>query len=102
MIPAQASARQLKLGLQTAPEDRSKPASIRAYNDFGIRLAERLGSKLFHLHVHHIDREAWVKHKPLLYGFVDDPRLFAALARVPFRGALILKIARNQFRRWPA
>ncbi len=95
------------------PEDRSKPASIKAYNDTTLAIIGGLGSKVFHLHVHDIDPETWAEHKPLVHGFVDYPRLLAKLGEVGFRGCLVLEIggdpdkmpgylrdARDKFRRW--
>ena len=98
---------------QVQPEDRAKPASIKAYNDTTLEIISRLGPKLFHLHVHDIDPSTWVEHKPLQHGFVDYPRLFAQLHAIKYTGALVLEIggdplkmptylrdARDQLRRW--
>ncbi|MBM3753853.1 MAG: sugar phosphate isomerase/epimerase [Acidobacteria bacterium] len=95
------------------PEDRAKPESIRAYNDTTIRIIETLGKRVFHLHVHDIDPDTWVEHKPMVHGFVDYPRIFAALDRAGYRGALVLEIggdpekmpgyltaARDKFKAW--
>ena len=74
---------------------------------------ERLGPKVFHFHVHDIDPETWVEHKPMVHGFVDYPRLFAKLRQVGYTGALVLEIggdpammpeylrvARDKFKGW--
>lgn len=73
-------------------ESRSLPASIKAYNDTTITILSRLGPKVFHLHVHDIDPETWVEHKPLVHNFVDYPRLFQTLATIKYKGALVLEI----------
>lgn len=73
-------------------EERSTPAAIRAYNDTTIEIVERLGSKTFHLHVHDIDPETWAEHKPFVHGFVDYPRLLAALSKIGYQGLLMFEI----------
>lgn len=101
------------LASRVEPEDRAKPESIKLYNDTNIELVQKLGPKLFHLHVHDIDPETWVEHKPMMYGFVDYPRLFAKLREVEYAGVLMLEIggdpakmpeylrvARDKFRGW--
>ncbi len=75
------------------PEDRKgSPEGIRAYNDTNIELVERLGDKLFHLHIHDIEPDTWAEHKPLVHGFVDYPRLIAALRRGGYTGLLMFEI----------
>ena len=84
--------RYIELAAKIPAESRSLPASIKAYNDTTIAILSRLGSKVFHLHVHDIDPETWVEHKPLVHDFVDYPRLFQALAAIQYRGSLVLEI----------
>jgi sugar phosphate isomerase/epimerase len=92
---------------------KSSPESIRAYNDTTISIINRLGAKIFHLHVHDIDPETWQEHKPMQHGFVDYPRIFEALTKANYKGVLILEIggdpdkmpgylreARDKFRAW--
>ena len=94
-------------------EDRAKPESIKAYNDTTLAIIDRLGPKVFHFHVHDIDPETWVEHKPMVHGFVDYPRLFAKLRAIGYTGVLLLEIggdpalmpeylrqARDKFRGW--
>ncbi|MCA2971534.1 MAG: sugar phosphate isomerase/epimerase [Acidobacteriaceae bacterium] len=94
-------------------EDRAKPAAVAAYNDTTIEIIRKLGAKVVHLHVHDIDPATWVEHKPMVHGFVDYPRIFAALREVRYQGALVLEIggdpermpgylreARDRFRGW--
>lgn len=81
-----------ELASRIPPEARALPASIKAYNDTTIAILDRLGPKVFHLHVHDIDPETWVEHKPLVYNFVDYPRLFDTLTRIRYKGALVLEI----------
>lgn len=64
----------------------------RAYNDTTIEIIERLGAKVFHLHVHDIDPQTWQEHKPFIHGFVDYPRLFATLSKVNYQGILMFEI----------
>ena len=75
-----------------APADRGKPVSIRAYNDLNIRIVNELGPKLFHLHIHDIVPATWKEHAPLTTGFIDYPRLIAALRGIAYDGSLILEI----------
>ncbi|MFN7920349.1 MAG: sugar phosphate isomerase/epimerase family protein [Bryobacteraceae bacterium] len=84
--------RYAELTARVKPEERSTPAGIRAYNDTTIAIAEQLGAKLFHLHVHDIDPATWQEHKPLVHGFVDYPRLFATLRKIGYKGILMLEI----------
>lgn len=74
------------------PEDRATAEGIRAYNDTTLDIAERLGEKVWHYHVHDIDPATWKEHKPLIHGFVDYPRLFTMLRRQNYRGVLLLEI----------
>jgi len=80
------------LSTRIQPEDRARPDSIKAYNDTTLKIIEQLGRKVFHLHVHDIDPETWVEHKPMVPGFVDYPRLFAKLRETDYTGALVLEI----------
>lgn len=73
-------------------ESRALPASIKAYNDTTNTILQRLGPKVFHLHVHDIDPETWVEHKPLVHNFVDYPRLFQTLENIKYKGTLVLEI----------
>lgn len=76
------------------PRDRkSTPEGIRAYNETTFAIAEGLGPKLFHLHVHDIDPVTWAEHKPMVYDFVDYPGLFARLRQVNYQGILIFEFA---------
>ena len=75
-----------------AAENRALPPSVRAYNDTTISLLNKLGPKVFHLHVHDIDPSTWVEHKPLVHDFVDYPRLFQTLHAINYKGALVLEI----------
>jgi sugar phosphate isomerase/epimerase len=81
-----------ELTAKVRPEDRGTPAGIRAYNDTNINLVEKLGPKLFHLHIHDIEPHAWDEHKPLVHGFIDYPRLVAALRRSGYGGLLMFEI----------
>jgi sugar phosphate isomerase/epimerase len=78
--------------LQVRAEDRALPASVKAYNDTTAAIIERLGRKVFHVHVHDIDPETWVEHKPMVHGFVDYPRLLGKLEEAGYRGCLVLEI----------
>ncbi|MEZ5355981.1 MAG: sugar phosphate isomerase/epimerase family protein [Bryobacteraceae bacterium] len=81
-----------ELVARVKPEDRATPEGIRAYNDTTIDIAERLGAKVWHYHVHDIDPVTWKEHKPLIHGFVDYPRLYALLRRQNYSGLLLLEI----------
>jgi sugar phosphate isomerase/epimerase len=72
--------------------ERGTPEATKAYNDVNMELVERLGPKLFHLHIHDIDPMTWAEHKPLEHGFVDYPRLLEALDRVDYKGILMFEI----------
>jgi sugar phosphate isomerase/epimerase len=84
--------RYAELTARVKPEQRSTPAGIRAYNDTTIEIIERLGGKVFHMHVHDIDPATWQEHKPMVHGFVDYPRIFAALRKADYRGILMFEI----------
>jgi sugar phosphate isomerase/epimerase len=74
------------------PADRATAEGIRAYNDTTLAIAEQLGSKVWHWHVHDIDPATWKEHKPLVHDFVDYPRLYQHLRRVNYQGVLLLEI----------
>lgn len=79
--------------LARAPaEKKGSPEGIKAYNDVNVELVEKLGPKLFHLHIHDIEPDTWAEHKPLVHGFVDYPRLIAALRRSGYSGILMFEI----------
>ena len=69
------------------------PQAIRAYNDVNMEIVRELGDKLLHLHVHDIQPSTWREHQPLRYGFVDYPRLLAALRELRYTGSMVLEIA---------
>ena len=71
----------------------NSPDAIRAYNDVNVELVRALGDKLVHLHVHDIEPSTWREHQPLRYGFVDYPRLLAALRELRYSGSRVLEIA---------
>jgi sugar phosphate isomerase/epimerase len=71
---------------------RGTPEGVRAYNDLILRLVERLGPRLTHLHVHDIEPASFREHRPIRYGVVDYPRLFDALAGIGYRGLLMLEV----------
>ena len=75
-----------------AANQRGSTDAVRAYNDVNLQLVERLGKKLFHLHVHDVDRETWKEHQPMGTGFVDYTRLIAKLRDIQFDGVLMLEI----------
>ncbi|MBM3725851.1 MAG: sugar phosphate isomerase/epimerase [Acidobacteria bacterium] len=85
--------RYAELVARVPASERATPAGIRAYNDTTIAIAEALGRKVFHLHVHDIDPATWQEHRPMGTGFVDYPRLFHALRRIGYDGHLVLEIA---------
>jgi sugar phosphate isomerase/epimerase len=74
------------------PEEKGTPAGIKAYNDINHELIGRLGSKLFHFHVHDIEPGTWAEHKPLIHGFIDYPRLIKKLRKTNYQGLLIFEI----------
>jgi len=85
-------ARYAELLERVGERERGTPDATKAYNDVNIELVERLGPKLFHLHIHDIDPKTWAEHKPLECGFVDYPRLLEALDRVDYKGILLFEI----------
>jgi len=68
------------------------PEAIAAYNDLNVEIVETLGDKLFHVHTHDINPETWAEHKPLVHGFIDYPKLIAALRRIEYPGLLVFEI----------
>ncbi|MCC6858400.1 MAG: sugar phosphate isomerase/epimerase [Bryobacterales bacterium] len=81
-----------ELAAKVKPGERGTPAGIRAYNDTTIAIIEQLGAKVFHLHVHDIEPATWKEHKPFGSGFVDYPRLIAALRNSGYAGCLVMEI----------
>ena len=73
-------------------QDYATPDAVRAYNDLNIRIVETLGDKIIHLHTHDIEPETWAEHKPLIHGFIDYPRLIAALRKIEYGGVLTFEI----------
>ena len=79
--------------VERVPPDRKGTAEgIQAYNDVTHEIIDRLGSKIFHLHIHDIEPATWSEHKPLIHGFVDYPRLIAKLREIDYTGLLIFEI----------
>ena len=81
-----------ELAARVRPDERATPEGIRAYNDTTIAIVEQLGAKTFHLHVHDIDPNTWKEHQPFGTGFVDYPRLIAALRKAGYTGSLMIEI----------
>ena len=81
-----------ELVARVRPEDKGTPAGIKAYNDVTHQIIDALGPKIFHMHVHDIEPNTWAEHKPLVYGFVDYPRLIAKLRQIEYEGLLVLEI----------
>ncbi len=81
-----------ELVARVKPEERSRPESIRAYNDVTLEIVDQLREKIFHFHVHDIDPATWKEHKPLGSGFVQYGRLIPKLEQIGYRGLLILEI----------
>jgi sugar phosphate isomerase/epimerase len=73
-------------------DKKGSPEGVKAYNDTNVELVGKLGPKLFHLHIHDIEPDTWAEHKPLVHGFVDYPRLIAALRRISYAGLLMFEI----------
>ncbi len=73
-------------------EEYATKEAIRAYNDVNIQIVESLGDKLIHMHVHDIEPETWSEHKPMIYGFIDYPRLIATLREIRYGGVMIFEI----------
>ena len=73
-------------------DKKGSPEGVKTYNDTNVELVEKLGSKLFHLHIHDIEPDTWAEHKPLVHGFVDYPRLIAALRRIGYSEILMFEI----------
>ncbi len=92
--------RYAELTARVRPDQRGTPEGIRAYNDINIELVSRLGAKLIHLHVHDIEPATWKEHQPLVYGFVDYPRLLGKLREINYQGVLVLEIG-GEARRMP-
>jgi sugar phosphate isomerase/epimerase len=82
----------VELLARVRPEERGTPEGIRAYNDTTVEIIDRLGPKIFHLHIHDIDPQTWQEHTPLVHGFVDYPRLFHKLKEIHYQGLLIFEI----------
>ena len=81
-----------ELTARVRPEERGTAYGIRAYNDTNLQLIERLGEKLIHFHIHDIEPKSWREHKPVIYGFIDYPRLIAKLREVKYEGVLVFEI----------
>ncbi len=81
-----------ELAARVKPEQRSSAEGIRAYNDTTIEIIQKLGKRVFHLHVHDIDPQTWEEHKPLVHDFVDYPWLFNTLRQIGYEGVLMFEI----------
>ena len=42
--------------------------------------------------IHDIEPNTWREHKPLIYGFVDYPRLIRRLREIKYEGVLVFEI----------
>lgn len=78
--------------LAPARRTRQAPESVRAYNDRLNELVEKLGPRLFHLHLDDVRRADWREHFALGTGIIDWPRLFGSLTAVKYSDLLVLEL----------
>lgn len=78
--------------LAAARKARHEPASIRAYNDLLTDLVQKLGPKLFHVHLDDVRRVDWREHFVPGTGIIDWPRFFRELETVSYSGLLVLEL----------
>lgn len=78
--------------LAAARKVRQEPASVVAYNDLLIQLVQKLGPKLFHLHLDDVRRIDWREHFVPGTGIIDWPRFFRALDTVNYSGLFVLEL----------
>lgn len=81
-----------ELVARVKPEERGTEKGRQAYNDINMMLVDQLGDKLIHFHVHDIEPPTWKEHRPLIYGFVDYPRLISKLKKTGYQGTLVFEI----------
>lgn len=55
-------------------------------------MAETLGEKLFHVHIHDVRPHDWRDHREVGSGVIDYAPLFAVLTRIGYAGALSLEM----------
>ena len=78
--------------LATAKQTRQESDSVRAYNDLLIDLVQKLGPKLFHLHLDDLRRADWREHFVPGSGIIDWPRFFGEVEAVGYSGLLVLEL----------
>ncbi len=78
--------------LNVAPQDRGRPESERRYMECLLGLMERLGDKLFHVHLHDVRRGDWRDHRAPGRGFLDFDAIFAQLRKTGYSGLLTFEL----------
>jgi len=70
--------------LGIAKEDQGKPEAEQRYMECLLALMERLGDKLFHVHLHDVSRVDWHDHRAPGRGFLDFTAILAQLDRMDY------------------
>ena len=78
--------------LGVPPAERGKPASEQRYMECLLQVIERLGDKLYHLHLHDVRRGDWRDHRAVGRGFLDFAAIFAALAKMGYPHLLTFEL----------
>ena len=78
--------------LDVAPSERGRPESEQRYMECLLQLIERLGDKLYHLHLHDVRRRDWRDHRAAGRGFLDFDAIFAALAKMGYPHLLTFEL----------
>jgi len=78
------------------PEAYGTPESAARYNDCLTAILTRLGERIFHIHLHDVRATDWRDHRAPGRGLIDWPRLFTALAALPYPHLLSFELEEPQ------
>ena len=78
--------------LRVPTEQRGTPESEQAYLECLLQLIDRLGDKLYHVHLHDVRRTDWQDHRAPGRGFLDFDAILAKLANLPYPHLLTFEL----------
>lgn len=74
------------------PEKRDRDEAREAFNNCLLRVADILGDKIYHFHLHDIRKDNWRDHRAAGRGVIDFPRLFTKLKQMGYQHLLSFEL----------